>query len=152
VDVSPFSTKYDKMKSIEVVQAGTAWDDPTNGITYIPILNEVLDLTRKLNKSLLNPNQKRSNGVTVEDCPTQFDGSSLHSIFFSKEDIRFPLSLNVIISYVETRVPTERELADCLWLQLTSDTKWDPYSHDFAQQEEQVSLEKGNYLDPDLAR
>jgi hypothetical protein len=52
VDVSPFSNIYDKMKN-------TTWDGPTNGVSYIIILNEALDLTRKINKSLLNPNQMR---------------------------------------------------------------------------------------------
>jgi hypothetical protein len=113
VDVSPFSSTYDALKSVEVVQAGTVWVNPTDGITYILVLNEALDLTGKLNKLLLNPNQIQCNGVTVEDCLEGNLTNHRHTCFTSaKKRFNLFLSLDGIISYLETRLPTQRELDD----------------------------------------
>ena len=43
------------------------------------------------------------------------------------------------MSYLRTRTPTNEELESCKWLQLTEDAPWDPYSKDFARQEEIAS-------------
>ena len=38
--------------------------------------------------------------------------------------------------YLPTRYPTDYELENCKWLILSSDSMWDPYSDDFAYEED----------------
>jgi hypothetical protein len=92
--------------------------------------------------SLQNPNQIRSNGVIVDDCPTHLspNKSSTHSIYFPEHDVRIPLQLNGIISYISIRIPTQLEIETCTWLELTSVDDWDPYAS-FEENEEKHQFE-----------
>jgi hypothetical protein len=64
----------------------------------------------------------------------------MHSLYFPKEDVRIPLALKGIISYVITRYPSNQEIDNCRWLVVTGDHPWNPYSDDFAAHEQ-------NYVD-----
>ncbi|MGH7954921.1 MAG: hypothetical protein ACREOZ_03080 [Gloeomargaritales cyanobacterium] len=144
-DVAPFSDQYESMKDIPIVKAGTAYDDPRTGVTYILIMSQALYFGLKLTHSLLCPNQLRTNGVVVDDvpCHPSNDRNSTHSIYFPREDYRIPLDLFGCISYIPTRSPTTFELDNCEWLDLTADDDWDPHSPDFKRQEEDIR-EHGN--------
>jgi hypothetical protein len=87
--------------------------------------------------TLICPNQLRHNGVVVDDVPRHLshDGKSTHSLYFPDEQVRLPLRLKGVISYLETRLPTQDEINNCRWLTATNDTVWDPYSDSFAEQE-----------------
>jgi len=71
-DVSPFSDSYSPVKDISVVKAATAYDTP-EGVTYVLIINEALDMRAHMAYSLLNPNQLRANGVVVDDVPSNIN-------------------------------------------------------------------------------
>jgi len=137
VDVTPYNkNKYEPETNIPIVKAATAYTD-SSGNTYILILNQALYLP-DLDHSLLNPNQMRMNGVTVDDCPQHLSDPrcpSTHSIFSPDLDIRIPLELGGVISRICTQCPTKEELEHCLWLNLTSDLEWDPHSESFAVNE-----------------
>jgi len=95
-------------------------------VTNVPVVKAV------------NPNQIRSNGVIVDDCPTHLspNKSSTHSIYFPEHDVKIPLQLNGIISYISIRKPTQLEIETCTWLELTSDDDWDPYAPSFEENED----------------
>ncbi|MGH3624303.1 MAG: hypothetical protein ACRDQ5_21370 [Sciscionella sp.] len=137
-DVQPFADHYEAMTDVPIVKAGTAYDDPNTGITYILVISQALYFGLKLTHSLLCPNQMRANGVIVDDVPRHLSQNmkSSHSIYFLEEKVGIPLQLHGCLSYIPTRTPTIKELEDCEWLQLTADMEWDPYSTDFARQEE----------------
>ena len=89
--------------------------------------------------TLLCPNQLRQHGILIEDCPRQFDQSSSHSIFVPSHNLRFPLSLEGIISGLTTRQPTDAEIEDfSSHIEMTSEEEWDPYSKDYALAEEKL--------------
>jgi len=92
-----------------------------------------------LNHLLWNPNQLHNYGAKVYDCPKQFDLDSKFVIEFKDEDgdpFIVPLRLNGIIQYINTHNPTDKELATCRWIVVTSDQSWDPYSKIFEENEE----------------
>ena len=140
VNVTPFcETAYESMKEIPIATVATAYDCPFTGKVYVLVLNEVLYFGDKMTHTLLCPNQLRANGLILDDCPTQFNENSSHSIYIPSCDLRIPLELDGVISGVVTRQPTMAELDDLsLHVELTSDLEWDPYSPDFASVEEHV--------------
>jgi hypothetical protein len=106
------------------------------------VLHEALYFGDALQQSLWCPNQLRSNGIVVEDVPQQFDKTSNHSIYLPKQNIRLPLKMQEIVSYLPTRKPTTQELKECEWYCLTSDAKWEPYAATFARQEENITMSR----------
>jgi hypothetical protein len=70
---------------------------------------------------LSNPNQLRANGVTGNDVTKHLSqGISSHSIEFINEDIKLPLQLKGIISYLPVCMPMQKE---------------EPYSEEFEENE-----------------
>ena len=63
MDVAPFSSTYESISKVEIVKAGTAWDDPETGQTFILVMSQALGLTGHISKSFLNPNQLQANNV-----------------------------------------------------------------------------------------
>jgi hypothetical protein len=142
--VYPYSTSY-KPKVVTIAHGGTAYDHP-DGNTYILDVNNGFNMTADLSTSLLNPNQMRVNGIVVDDVPVHLshDGLSTHSIFISELNLRIPLHLDGIISFLPTRMPTTSEIDSCIHVSLTSPVAWDPYSDDFNKQEDNaLKLQKG---------
>jgi hypothetical protein len=138
VNVTPFSDEYKAIKDIPIATVATAWDDPAGGPTMILVVNEALYFGDRMNHSLLCPNQIRANGLVVNDVPKQFDETSLHAIMDPKTETKLPLLLSGVISYVETRKPTDEELEECMHIVLTSPTPWEPYDDGFEKAEARI--------------
>jgi hypothetical protein len=68
-DVSPYTDAYEAIKSVPIVQAGTAYDNVETGETFIFVFNEAIWMGDKMDNTLVNPNQLRSFGITVQDNP-----------------------------------------------------------------------------------
>jgi hypothetical protein len=64
-DVSPYTETYEAIKSVPIIQAATAYDNPEAGETTIFILNEAIWMGDKMSHTLVNPNQLRAHGITV---------------------------------------------------------------------------------------
>jgi len=64
--------------------------------------------------SLLCPNQLHANGNKVQDIPCQYDTDSPHGITFidkeTDEQLFIPLKLDGVISYLDSRQPTQAEI------------------------------------------
>ena len=75
----------------------------------------------------------------VHDVPIQFDPSSSHSITVPGT-LEIPLAMHGVISYLDTRAPTEEELEQ-YWagqfqsVELTENIPWEPYSDTYAKHE-----------------
>ena len=106
-DVSPYTDAYEAIKSVPIATAGTAWTSTETGETYILVFHEGIWMGDKMEHSLLNPNQLRYFGVTVQDNP--FSDAPL---YISTENGDFVLPLEILGTKIvaETRTPTEREL------------------------------------------
>jgi hypothetical protein len=138
VEVSPYHPKDEGIKNVPIVQAGTAYDHPESGESYILILNQALYLGDQFPIMFLNPNQARANQIIVDDIPRCLvpdPKTATHSIYFPDDNIRIPLELNGIISRLTTCLPTQKELETCKWLELTADSEWNPHSNHYAEQE-----------------
>jgi hypothetical protein len=81
-EVHGFSKSLHAMQDIRIVKAAVAYDDPLTGEIYIVlIINQALYFRDQLGNMLLNPNQMRVHGLTVDDCPRHLsNGKSTHSI------------------------------------------------------------------------
>ena len=122
-DVSPYTETYDAIKSVPIVTAATAWTCTSTGTTFILIFHEGLWMADQMEHTLINPNQLRHFGVTVQDNPF-----AREPLFIATEDESFVLPLhtegtNVVVS---TRTPTDAELHQCQHIHLTSKHQWDP--------------------------
>jgi hypothetical protein len=103
-EVSPYHPQYKAMQNVPIAQMGVAYTHPDSGITYILVLNQAL-YVRELPHTLINPNQLRSNGIVVDDCPRHLSPNperATHSIYIPELDLRLPLSMKGIISYLPT--------------------------------------------------
>jgi hypothetical protein len=127
VSVSPFIGEYAPLEDVPVASVATAYDNPVDGSTIVLVINEALYFGDRMSHSLLCPNQLRDFGIIVNDTPSCYDRSSSFSIVLPDSDIEMPLLMRGVISYIETRKPTEEELLKCERYELTSATPWDPY-------------------------
>ena len=109
-------------KNVPIVSGATSYTDE-NGVTYILILHKALFYGERLNHSLLNPNQIRHNGIDFWDNP--YDRSNQLSIDVP-DTLTIPLHLDGTKVTFESRTPTAEELRDCVHIDLTSETPWNP--------------------------
>ena len=69
--------------------------DTADGKTYILNMNQALDFTETMERSLLCENQARSNNVVVDSVTTTLDhsGTSTHSVYFPDQgdEVKFCL-------------------------------------------------------------
>lgn len=100
-------TSNEANSSVPIVSGGTAYDCPETGLTYILVFHESLYFGRRLNHSLLNPNQMRHYGIPVWDNP--YDPS---------RELGIEVDSGLFIPFVargtkiqfKSRFPTEEEL------------------------------------------
>jgi hypothetical protein len=144
-DVAPYTDAYESIKSVPIVQAGTAWDNPETGETVILVLNEAIWMADKLEHTLINPNQLRAFGLTVQDNP--FSAAPIYIATEDKEDI-VPLTCTGTILMASTRTPTNKELSTCRHIVLSSEYAWDPQNVQFPKStrtvEEEISRTIGS--------
>ena len=138
VNVYGFSDDYKPIKGIPIGTCATAYDCPDSGRVYILLFGQALYFGDRMKASLICPNQIRAMGNTVADTPTMYDPTRQHGItlqdFESGDSFHIPLSMDGVISYVNTRIPTEDELQDnnTLFYLATSEDRCDPKSQSFA--------------------
>jgi hypothetical protein len=130
-DVSPYTEVYESVKAVPIVSGATAWTDERTGLTYILVVNEALWMPNTVTTTLINPNQLRAYGITVQDNP--FAGP----MYISNEGEEDAVSISMFgvgtnIS-INTRTPTQEELDSCQHISLTSDTEWEPNDIKFPQ-------------------
>jgi hypothetical protein len=91
---------------------------------YILVINEGLWFGDKLKNSLINPNQLRYVGLSVQVNP--FHASEPLAI--SHDDGTVPLTLDGTTIFFQTLTPTQAELDNSPHIPLTFDIKWDPHT------------------------
>lgn len=121
--VSPFLGEYDEQENIRICTAVTAVTLPSTGETIIIRLGQALDFTTKLDKTLLNPNQLRSYGLSVCDDPVD----PYRELGIQLDDDTFlPMSMDGTICGLMTRCPTDEELDTCRIFNTSDEEHWDP--------------------------
>ena len=128
--MSPYTEAYDAIKNIPIVLVATAWTSLESTETYIIVLNEGLWMQGEMDHSLINPNQMRHNGATVQD-----NHLSPSPIFIETAEADFsqPLEISGTNILANTRTPTDVELANCRHIVLTSANPWNPHNVGFPE-------------------
>ena len=137
-DVLPYTDTYESINSVPIAKSGTAWTSPETGATYILVFNEGLWMGDKMNHSLINPNQLRLYGATVQDNPV-----CDYPLYIMTEDGEFVLTLGMKGTNVmaNTHRPTMEELHDCMHITLSSHHLWDPHRVRFPESSRTVQEE-----------
>jgi len=110
--VTPYHSDYEPIQDVPIVKGATAYTDSETGKTYILVINEALYLGDTMSTSYLNPNQLRHHGLVVNDVPKHLSinpDDDAHSIFIPAANLRIPLHLKGIISYIPIRYPSDDE-------------------------------------------
>ncbi len=74
-EVTGFANSLEPLRNVPIVKAAVAYDHPDTGEVVIIIINQALYFGDELDDILLNPNQIRAQGNTVEDVPKIFGKS-----------------------------------------------------------------------------
>ena len=122
-EVSPYSSEYKAVPNVPVVTGATVWTNPMDGTTYLLVFHESLWMGDKLDHTLVNPNQLRAYGVSIQDNP--FDTKPLS---ITTNDVSVNLYLEGMIICGDTQTPTESKLGQLPQLILTSLHDWDPHN------------------------
>jgi hypothetical protein len=104
VDVSGFTDALGACKSIPVVHCAVAYDCLLTHRTHILLINNALYM-RTMTVNLIPPFVMRLNGLQVNECPkflSLHPDINDHSIYLPEDDLRLPLLLQGIISYLPT--------------------------------------------------
>ena len=72
-DVSPYTDTYEAIKSVPIVQAGTAYNNAETGDTLILVFNEAIWMGDKMDHTLVNP---KSVEILWDHCSRQPIGCS----------------------------------------------------------------------------
>ena len=123
-EVMPYSDTYDTITDVPVVAGTTLWTSLHDRDEYILIFNEALWMGNTLQHMLVNPNQLRAYGTTVQDNP--FASSPL--IVDPPNGPVIPLMSMGTIIYCNTRAPSDHELSSLPHITLSSLATWDPHN------------------------
>ena len=139
-DVSPYRDDYTPIHNVPIVHAATAWQSHQTGQTYILVVNEALWMGDTLKDTLLNPNQLRHYGTTVQNNPV-----SDSPLCMIGEGKRFSMELHMSgpIVYFDSHSPSEEELRNCPHITLSSPHPWDPTSVTFPKSSRSLEEEVG---------
>jgi hypothetical protein len=89
-DVYPYTDSYDGIKGVQIVTGATSWTCQATGETFVLVVHEALWMPDSLAHSLVNPNQLRAFGTTIQDNP--FGGPM--SLMDPDEIVEIPLTLD----------------------------------------------------------
>ena len=103
--VAPYTDAYDTINTVPIVQEATSYGNPETGDTMILIINKAIWMVETMDHTLVNSNQLRAYGITVQD--NTFEEAP---IFIAMEDRDFVITLSFkgAILGVTTRIPTEK--------------------------------------------
>jgi hypothetical protein len=114
-----------------------------------------------MDHNLISPFQVQMNNIMINEAPVMMlcrnrlakdIPTDAHSILITKPDLIIPLQLNGIMSFFQTRCPTEYELQNpdkFTHITMTYESPvWDPYSDEYARLEDECRTQL-DHLPPD---
>eukprot|EP00980_Cylindrotheca_fusiformis_P018168 scaffold5886_cov93-Cylindrotheca_fusiformis.AAC.2 len=149
ISVKGFHDHLPSLRDVKVVTAALAYDDPVTSQTFILFFHQALYFP-EMQTSLLNPDQLREKGITVNETPLirlpppEQRNPQSHSIIDDFTGLHIPLKFNKTISYFHCRRPTVLECIphsldhDCIHVHMTCDKPWQPYTEKEAEHEERL--------------
>ena len=104
-EVSPFLGTYQPVSEVPLARCCTVWTDQSDSSEHLLVADQMLWFGTQLPNSLINPNQLRAYGLSVNDNP--FDNSSAFGI--DSKNLFIPFDTMGTVVHFDTRVPTEWE-------------------------------------------
>ena len=98
-------------KTVDVVDTEIAYECEFTGIVLIILIRNGLHL-KEMKHNLLSPLIMRLSGLEVNEKPkftTRNPKTKHHSIYFMENDIRLPLAIKGVVSFILTRNPSQEE-------------------------------------------
>lgn len=138
--VGGFSDELGEPMRVRVIDALLLYEDDISGEQYLLLIRNALSVP-SMNHHLIPPFMMRLAGVEVDECAkflSKNPSVANHSLYFPDEDVRIPMSIHNIFSYIPTRMPSTQDVEDLMdkQLELTPQLpQWDPQS-DYYQQRE----------------
>ena len=120
-DVAPYDTTYEPRTNLPIATCATVFTTP-DGIDILLVGHEMIYFGNALPNSLINPNQIRHFGGSVQDDYTRTDadfGITLDNLFID-------FKMSGTITYFNSRTPTPTELDNLPQVTFTSDIPWNP--------------------------
>ena len=155
-EVSGFTNTLGSIKETPIITGVVAYDDQATGETYLLYFHQSLHLPM-MNKCLLNPNQMREAGLTVNDVPLKYlpadeRKATSHSIVAplsdSNEKLVIPFDLIGVMSSFTVRKPTWDEIRDIdpmNRIQMTNQSpEWSPNDSTEDVDESKLRVDLGN--------
>ena len=121
-DVYVYDTSIKTLEGVPIVSGATVYDDLGNNTAYILVVNEDLYYDKKLDHSLMNPNQVRAYGINFWG--NSFDQQRGLTIALNDEGKIPKQSMGTMILY-NTQVPTEPEMRTCQYITMMSLQAWE---------------------------
>jgi len=118
-DVQPYSDHYDPMVDIPVATVATICN--VGGVDYILVFHETLFFGKLLDFSLINPNQLRHAGVSVQDDYTRDEPFGI-----TVEDVFIPFDMEGTTIRFGSVAPTGTQISELRHLVMTRQEKWNP--------------------------
>ena len=157
-EVSGFTNTLGSIKETPIVTGVVAYSDQATGETYLLYFHQSLHLPM-MDKCLLNPNQMREAGLTVNDVPLKYlpadeRKATSHSIVAplsdSNEKLVIPFDLIGVMSSLTVRKPTWDEIRDIdpmNRIQMTNQSpEWSPNDSTEDVDESKLRVDLGNDL------
>ena len=147
VDVNAYSPEYEP-RQVPLVDAALQYDSPYDGSTHILVIRNALYVPSMTNH-LIPPFIMREAGIQVNDVPKIHQDDvdvSHHSIYFAETDLRIPLQLNGVFSYLPVSKPSHETLECCDDVYLLTPTRWNPHDEGYAANEENMLDWQGNLV------
>ena len=147
-------TKALGSKTVHVVDAAVAYDCEFTGEVYILIIRNALYF-EEMHVNLISPFILRLAGLHVNEEPkfmATHPTLGHHSISLPDTEIRFPMALHGIISYILTRLPTKdevtlRNLDPYRCIEMTPGfSEWNPHNSSYGAQENCMLDYHGNIM------
>ena len=158
VRVYGYNKEAGQATECRMVSAVVAYDHPETGDVYMLTIHQAV-LVPKMRTNLLSTMQLRDNDVRVNDEPKHLaltPTEDHHAIVIGayeqdgieREELRIPMAMKGVVSYIPTRKPTRQEYESCdldRCYELTAESpEWDPSTTRFEEQEAAMLDSSGN--------
>ena len=101
----PYNTAYNPVSNIKVVSGAIAYTDPVTNFTLILWIHQALFFGKDTSHSLINPNQLRIFGVTIQDNPYHTNESMyIVATTSNDEDLSIPLQSKGVDFFLKTEL------------------------------------------------
>jgi len=149
-EVKAFSPDCNVLEEVPIVNAVVKWIHPYEEKECLLLINNALHVP-SMDCNLVPPFLMREAGVIVNEVPkihVRNPSVEDHSLYFTEEKMRIPLSLTGIFSFFPTEKPSMQDIENCdLVLTTTPGPSFDPHDTAYAANEANMLDYQGDMIE-----